>query len=74
MVKTSTMTAYGANALAMSVAESRSGLCRRTKVGSSTAPPATGTGCGLPVSNCSSSRGRQNRVSTSSATTETSAA
>src|SRR3954454_4097726 len=42
IVKTSTMIAYGENALTMSVAESRSGLCCRTNVGSSTAPPATG--------------------------------
>ena len=69
--KTITMIAYGANARTTSAAESRSaGRFSRTKAGSSTAPPATGTGSGRPVSNCSSSRGFQTRVSSSTAATE----
>src|SRR6266508_1239481 len=73
--KTATMIAYGANALMTSTAESPSGRpCLRTYAGSSTAPPATGTGSGLPVSNCSCSRGFQTRVSNRTAVTEISAA
>src|SRR6266545_686642 len=56
--KTATMIAYGAKALMTSTA----------------APPATGTGSGLPVSNCSCSRGFQTRVSNRTAVTEISAA
>src|SRR6266508_2742697 len=73
--KTSTMMAYGANALTTSTAESPSGRpCFRTYAGSSTAPPATGTTSGRPVSNWSCSRGFHTFFFNDTATTEISAA
>src|SRR6266511_1828997 len=69
--KTATRIAYGANALRPSTADSPSGQpCLRTYARSSTAPPSTGTCSGMPVSNCSCSRGFQTFLFNDTATTE----